>query len=111
MGKQELLVNIIANMRSLADSLQVLANNMIEVQTKDVIEVITTAEVEKEVINKEKAKQKEIKLEDVRAVLAEKSRSGKTSEVKELIATFGADKLSEIGVDKYADLLKKAEVL
>ncbi len=47
----------------------------------------------------------------VRAVLAEKSRDGKTQEVRKLLNEFGADKLSAIPDEKLSDLLKKAEVL
>ena len=50
-------------------------------------------------------------LEDVRAVLADKSRSGKTSEVRALITSFGVEKLSDIDVGKFDELLQKAEVL
>ena len=50
-------------------------------------------------------------VEKVRAVLAEKSRDGKTQEVRKLLDEFGADKLSAIPEDKLSDLLKKAEVL
>lgn len=52
-----------------------------------------------------------ITLEQVRAVLAEKSRSGHTAEVKELLTKYGADKLSEIDPSKYPELLADAEVL
>jgi len=52
-----------------------------------------------------------VSIETVRAVLAEKSRDGKTQEVRKLLNEFGADKLSAIPADKMADLLKKAEVL
>ena len=54
---------------------------------------------------------KVLTLEDVRGVLADKSRNGKTAEVKALITSFGADKLSAINSSDYAELLKKAEVL
>lgn len=50
-------------------------------------------------------------LEEVRAVLAEKSRSGKTTEVKALLTKFGVDKLSELDSSKYDELLKEAEVI
>lgn len=52
-----------------------------------------------------------VTVEQVRAVLAEKSRDGKTQEVRKLLNEFGADKLSAIPEDKLSDLLKKAEVL
>ncbi len=59
----------------------------------------------------EPPKEKPLKLEDVRGVLADKSRSGKTAEVKALITSFGANKLSAVNQNDYAELLKKAEVL
>ena len=61
---------------------------------------------------KEEPKQEKVlKLEDVRAVLADKSRSGKTAEVKALISSFSADKLSDIDPNEYPELIKKAEAL
>jgi len=54
---------------------------------------------------------KVLKLEDVRAVLAEKSRNGFTAEVRALLGKYGANKLSEISPEKYADLFLEAEVL
>lgn len=55
--------------------------------------------------------QKPIALEDVRVVLAEKSRAGHTAEVRELLLKHGANKLSEIDPAEYPSLLKEAEVL
>ena len=58
-------------------------------------------------------KPKEIKnsvtLEKVRGLLAQKSRAGKTAEVKELLTKFGVNKLSELDASKYDELLKEAE--
>jgi hypothetical protein len=53
----------------------------------------------------------DITLEQVRAVLADKSRSGKTAKVRELLLSFGAEKLSEIDPARYAEMLKAAEAL
>lgn len=58
-----------------------------------------------------KEEKKPVTLEEVRAILAEKSRSGKTAEVKQLLAEFGVKKLSEVDSSKYDELLKKAEVI
>ena len=54
---------------------------------------------------------KEYTLEDVRAALAEKSRAGKTEEVKALISKYGADRLSSIDPSNYAALMADAEVI
>lgn len=50
-------------------------------------------------------------LEEVRAVLAEKSRAGHTAEVKELLEKHGAPKLSGIDPAEYPALLAEVEVL
>jgi len=60
---------------------------------------------------KSKEEKKYINLEEVRAVLAEKSRAGKTAEVKELLTKFGVNKLSELDASKYDELLKETEVI
>lgn len=50
-----------------------------------------------------------IKLEDVRTILAEISRSGKTAQMKELLGRFGASKLSDVNPEDYAALLAAAK--
>ena len=52
-----------------------------------------------------------ITLEQVRAVLAEKSHDGFTAEVRALLQKHGADKLSLIDPSKYESLMKDAEAL
>lgn len=47
----------------------------------------------------------------LRSRLSEISRSGKTAEVKELIAKYGAEKLSDIAESDYAAVLAEAEGL
>lgn len=50
-------------------------------------------------------------LDDVRIALGNLSQAGKQAEVKQLIASFGATRLSEISTDKYAELMAQAEAL
>ena len=50
-------------------------------------------------------------LEEVRNVLAEKSRNGFTAEIKELLKKYGASKLSEVDSKNYEALLKDTEEL
>lgn len=56
-------------------------------------------------------KKQSILLEKVRGVLAEKSRDGYTAEVRAIIQSFGAERLSEIDPANYEAVLKKAEAL
>ena len=56
-------------------------------------------------------KEKAVDRKTVRAFLAEKSRAGKTSEVKNLIEQFGFQKLSDVPDEKMPELYEKAQVL
>ena len=58
-----------------------------------------------------KEKKPELKLEDVRAVLAEKSRAGHTAAIRTLLQKYGASKLSAVDPKHYEALIKDAEVL
>lgn len=57
------------------------------------------------------AKKPALKLEQVRAVLAEKSRAGYTADVRELLQKYGASKLSQVDPANYEALLSDAEVI
>ena len=50
-------------------------------------------------------------LEQVRAVLAEKSRAGHTAAIRELLRKYGAEKLSLVDPQHYEALLKDVEGL
>ena len=50
-------------------------------------------------------------LEQVRAVLADKSRAGHTAAVRELLQKYGAAKLSQVDPKHYEALMKDAEVI
>ena len=56
-------------------------------------------------------KKPELTLEQVRAVLANKSRAGHTAAVRDLLQKYGADKLSQVEPKQYEALLKDAEVI
>ncbi|CUX40014.1 DNA ligase [Clostridium sp. C105KSO13] len=53
----------------------------------------------------------QLTLEQVRAVLADKSRAGHTAAIRELLLKYGASKLSQIDPANYEALLREAEVL
>ncbi len=101
------VVNVITNVRNLADSLQVVADVLSEFKSAEVIE----AQIPAKTTKPKKEKEKVYTLEDVRGVLAQKSQNGLTAEVKGLIAKYGGSKLSDIDPSKYAEIIKEAEVL
>lgn len=58
-----------------------------------------------------KKKEATVTIEQVRAVLAEKSQAGFTIQVKELLEKFGANKLSAISPDDYAAVMEAATAI
>lgn len=54
---------------------------------------------------------KAVAIEDVRAVMAQKTQEGKSKEIKELLQRYGAVKLSAVDPVHYPALLKEAKVL
>ncbi|HEO3133411.1 TPA: hypothetical protein VAS85_001115 [Streptococcus agalactiae] len=52
--------------------------------------------------------QKELKLEDVRAVLATKAKDGYKNEVRDLLNKYGAESLSALATEHYAAVLEEA---
>ena len=52
-----------------------------------------------------------ITLEQVRGILAEKARDGFTTQIRELLESHGASRLSEVNPTEYATLLREVEVL
>lgn len=58
-----------------------------------------------------KKEEKKVAVEDIRAVLAEKSQEGKSREIKELLGRYGVAKLSAVEEKDYPALLVEAKVL
>ena len=58
-----------------------------------------------------KQNEKIYEIEDVRKILADKSRLGHTAKIRELLEKYGAKKLSEIEPSNYKDLVADVEKL
>jgi len=103
MSRTKLLLNVVEDIRSLADSLQTLTN---AIAGDDVADEPLAAAVEPIV-----KPPVTVTLEHVRSVLAEKSHDGLTEQVRGLLQKYGAQKLSAIASDRYPDLLRDAKEL
>ena len=68
-------------------------------------------EADKKVDKKAADSKKAVEIEDVRAVMAQKTQEGKSKEIKELLQKYGAVKLSAVAPEHYPALLKEAKVL
>ena len=77
------------------------------------IGVLLTALESDEELPKKEVKQEETtyEIEDVRKILADKSRLGHTAKIRELLEKYGAKKLSEIDSGNYKDLVADVEKL
>lgn len=104
MSKIKLLLDVVSDLRALADSVQAVADAIASNGPNEG----TKPEQPKP---EKQPEEKQITLEEVRAVLAEKSHDGFTAEVRALLEKYGASKLSQIDPSKYAALLADAEGL
>ena len=98
MSRIKLLMEIKEDAENLASSIGVL---------------LTALESDEDLPKEEKAKQEEktYEIEDVRKILADKSRLGHTAKIRELLEKYGAKKLSEIDPSNYKDLVADVEKL
>ena len=103
MSRSKLLLDVVEDIRSLSDRLQTLANAIARDEVADEASVAAVETVAKPPVT--------VTLEQVRAVLAEKSHDGLTEQVRSLLQKYGAQKLSAIASDRYADLLRDAKEL
>ena len=104
MSKIKHALDVVNDLRSLADSIEGLVGVLEGNATETKVEKIEKQEVKKEA-------KKLPTLEEVRAKLAVLSQNGKQTQVKELITEFGAKKLSDIPAERYPELLERVEVL
>ena len=101
MGKFSELDLAIKDLRSAAATINVVANTLAEMFS-------TTAD---EAPDAATPAEPQLTLEQVRAVLADKSRMGFTAEIRALLQKYGAAKLSGIDPANYKALVTDAEVL
>lgn len=103
----------VSELSQLIEELNRCGNTLIGI-SEDLLNLFSgSEEAEPETKNAEKASKKEktLSLEDVRAVMADKSRKGYTAEVKALLTKRGVNKLSDVDAKDYAALLAEAEVI
>ena len=103
MGKMNELSQAIDELRRCGDALIGVADSLRALFSGNDAEAEAQPTVE--------AAKPELTLEQVRAVLAEKSRGGYTAQVRELLVKHGAAKLSDIGPAEYPALMADAEEL
>ena len=102
MGKISDLDMAIRDLRSAAATINDVADTLAEVFSTESADEAPDAAAPAEAA---------LTLEQVRAVLADKSRKGHTAEIRALLQKYGSSKLSGIDPTNYKALLADAEVL
>lgn len=102
MGKISELDMAIRDLRSAAATINDVADTLAEVFSTESADEAPDAAAPAET---------SLTLEQVRAVLADKSRKGHTAEIRALLQKYGASKLSGINPADYKALLADTEVL
>ena len=110
MSRMKLLLDVVEDIRSLADSLQAVATALGQSDPEDAAAPAPAPEMPPTPAPAAPPP-KAITLEEVRAVLAERSHDGYTDQVRGLLQKYRAEKLSGVDPKHYAALLKDAEVL
>ena len=100
MSKMAEIATIIDELRDIASSINRIADELTDLfsYSNRVPEVVPAPE-------------KALSLEEVRAILAEKSRDGFTAQIRDLLQKYGASRLSEIDPANFKALVADAEVL
>lgn len=112
MSKMKLLLSVVADLQSLAESIQAVADVIGEGESPGTIKhQQNQEETGPQKADKPKHRQEHTTLEMVRAVLAQKSQNGLTADVRTIIQKYGGNKLSEVDPKNYGDILKDAEGL
>ena len=106
MSKIKLLLDVVDDMRRLADSLQTVADSI-----AGSTDAGDQPNQQQAAPQPERSKASAITIDQVRSVLADKSGGGKTAEVKALLFKYDAGKLSGVKPDDYAALLEEAKRL
>ena len=106
MSKMSELSTVVAELRRCGEALIEISESLREIFSSD-----EPAQTEPVKQPQSETSKSTVTLEEVRAVLAEKSVAGHRTEVQALIRECGADKLSAVDPSKYAALKAKAEVL
>ena len=102
MSKMKLLLDVVDDMRRLADSLQSVADSIVG---------NTPTDDQQPAPQPEQPKAPVITIDQVRAVLVEKNSQGKTKEVKALLYKYDAGKLSGVKPEDYPALMEEAKKL
>jgi hypothetical protein len=104
MSRVKLLLDVISDLRSLADSVEAVANAMADPDAP-----VTEPKKETAPKPKAEAKTETVEFEKLFEVLKKLSEDGFRADVKALLTKYGVPKLSELPKEQYTAVLAEAE--
>ena len=107
----ELTEAINALAAAIAGSMELLIDGQVKTPPPAAEDTVTPTTTEPEEVKTIKEPAKVVKLEDVRAKLADLMQGGKGDKVKELFQKFGVTKLTALPEDKLPELMQEAEAI
>ena len=108
MSKMNDMAQAIEELRNAAATINDIANWLTEAFSGD---PETKAEAASALAPAAKEPEPVLAFEDIRAILADKSREGFTAQIRELLQKYGASKLSEVDAKHYKALIADVEGL
>lgn len=106
MSKIKLLLDVVEDMRSLADSIQDVADAMTQSEAQS-----DTAPKATEIPKPVSKIEKRVTIEEVRAVLLPLNQDGYGEQIRAIFKRYGAEKLSGVAESDYAAVIRDAEEL
>lgn len=108
------LQGVIDSLKAAVSELELLASETDDMKADNKPTKPTTKKEETKVVTPTEDlpwNEKTLTFEEIRRLLAQKSKSGYSKEIKALITKHGAEKLSDIKPSEYATLVAEAEVI
>lgn len=106
MDKAKFILDVIQKLMKVAEDLKVLSESV-----QAVCSTVSEGLAESPVETPQQIEAPKVSMEQVRGVLADKSRAGHTAEIRKILKKYGADKLSAVDPANYPAILKEAEAL
>ncbi|NTW70647.1 MAG: rRNA biogenesis protein rrp5 [Eubacteriaceae bacterium] len=108
MSKIKLALDVVNDLKALAESIEILVQAM-ESENEITIEGSEEKEVKDRLVETAdiQPEEKQPTLEELRAVLADKNREGHREAVKDIILKYGANKLTTLDPVHFAQVLKE----
>ena len=111
MSKTKLALDVVENLRSLAESIEAVVNAVTESNTAAPTPPPANEAASHPDINHEAKAEKAVTLVELRAFVAERSTPENRPKIKEILTRYGVKKLTELTEDKFSAVMREVATL